>query len=323
MKHSKRADKRFTQLALGIAAALATLACGTAQTAQPSGAQPIEIVRIWPAAPPGTESWTGPEVEADAELPGAGKVHIVTNVTIPTVTIFRPQAGKANGTAMLVAPGGAFRALAWDMEGTEVAEWLASRGITAFVLKYRVRPPADQAVGQPEAFDEWALRTKGARDVAVADAQQALRFIRANAGKYGLMANRVGMIGFSAGAITTMGAALGDDAAARPDFAVPVYGAMIPSQAPKAGAPPLFVVATQDDPQVPPAKSLEIYERWTSAKLPAELHLYEKGGHGFGMRQRSLPADRWPAALEAWLRSRRFMTAAPQMTRLGRTRRSI
>jgi dienelactone hydrolase len=198
------------------------------------------------------------------------------------------------------------------MEGTEVARWLSSRGITAFVLKYRVRPPAGEGAGKQETFDEWALKTKGAREVAVADAQQALRFIRANARKYGVAANRVGMIGFSAGAMTTMGAAVTQDAAARPNFAVPVYGAMLASQAPGADAPPLFIVATQDDPQVPSAKSIEIYERWSRAQRPAELHVYEKGGHGFGMRARSLPADKWPAALEAWLLSRGYLTAARQ-----------
>jgi acetyl esterase/lipase len=312
VEHISGAGKRFKRIALAAAAALATPACGTAQTAEPGPARQPEIARIWPAAPPGTEGWTGPEVEADAELPGAGKVHIVTNVTVPTVTIFRPQAGKANGTAMVVAPGGAFRALAWDMEGTEVAQWLSSRGIAAFVLKYRVRPPTGESAGKLETFDEWALKTKDAREVAVADGQQALRFIRANARKYGVAPNRVGMIGFSAGAMTTMGAALTDDAAARPDFAVPVYGAMITSQAPKSDSPPLFIVAAQDDPQVPSAKSVEIYERWSRAQRPAELHLFEKGGHGFGMRKRALPADKWPAALEAWLLSRGFLTATPQ-----------
>jgi acetyl esterase/lipase len=93
--------------------------------------------RTWPGAAPGTTSWTGDEAELDADIPGAGKVRIVTNVTVPTLTIFRPPAGRANGTAVIVAPGGAFRALARDLDGTEVAQWLVARGITAFVLKYR------------------------------------------------------------------------------------------------------------------------------------------------------------------------------------------
>ena len=111
--------------------------------------QKVEVVRVWPGAPPGTETWTGAETQLDADLPGLGKVNIVTNVTVPTLSIFRPPPGKANGTGVLVAPGGAFRALAWDLDGTEVADWLTARGITAFVLKYRVRPP--QPAEKPEA----------------------------------------------------------------------------------------------------------------------------------------------------------------------------
>ena len=268
----------------------------------------VETVRVWPAVAPGTESWTGAEVELDADLP-AGRVHIVTNVTVPTLTIVRPPPGRANGTAMLVLPGGAFRALAWDLEGTEVAQRLARHGITAFVLKYRVRPPGDAPSG-PEAFDAWLLRTGSARAVAVADARQALRLIRARASNYGLMANRVGMIGFSAGGIAMMDLALSPEAADRPDFAAVIYGAAPDQREPGPGAPPLFVVAARDDPQVPFDRSVDLHQRWSRAGLPAELHLYERGGHGFGLRVRNLPADRWPAALEAWLASRGLITAS-------------
>ena len=304
MKQRTRASNgRGLGLAAGMLATLMTPACETAQVAAKSSPDPVEIVRIWPGAPPGTESWTGPEVELDADLPG-GKVHIVTNVTTPALTVFRPEAGKASGTAMLVLPGGAFRALAWDLEGTEVGQWLARRGITAFVLKYRVRSPTDARPPAAESFEGFLHRTKPAREVALADAQQALRQIRADAKKYGVAADRVGMIGFSAGAITTMDAVVAAGPEARPDFAAPIYGAIPAGRTPPAGAPPLFIVAAQDDPQVPPGKSLEIFQLWSSAQLPAELHLYEKGGHGFGMRLRNLPLDNWPAALERWLVSR-------------------
>jgi acetyl esterase/lipase len=291
-----------------LAASVALLIAGCGSAEAPAAPAP-EVARLWPGAAPGTESWSGAEVEVDADLP-AGKTHIVTNVTVPTLTVIRPAPGRANGTAVLVAPGGAFRALAWDLEGTEVARWLAERGITAFVLKYRVRPPADGAGAGTQAFDEWWAGTKAAREVAIADARQALRLIRTGAGRYGLKADRVGMIGFSAGAMVTMGAVLGTDPAVRPDFAAPVYGAMAPDAVPAAGAPPLFIVAAQDDPQVPPAKSVAIFDAWTAAHLTAELHLYEKGGHGFGMRARNMPADAWPRALEAWLVSRGLMAAA-------------
>jgi len=271
-----------------------------------------EVIRLWPGAAPGSESWTGPEEEADAEIPAVGKIHVVTNVTVPTVTVFRPPAGRANGTAMLVLPGGAFRALAWDLDGTEVAQWLAARGITAFVLRYRVRPPGASAPSGPETLDAFLLRTRPARDLVVADAQQALRLIRANAGKYGVRPDRVGVIGTSAGAMTVYDLALTPDAAARPDFAVAASGALPPEAGPAtAAAPPIFIVAATDDPQVTPTRSTEAYERWIRAGRPAELHLYEKGGHGFGFRTRNLPVDAWPVALEAWLKARGLSGASP------------
>ena len=113
--------------------------------------------------------------------------------------------------------------------------------------------------------------------------------------------------------MTAMSLATGRDRSVRPDFVVSLYGALLEPGAPPAGAPPLFVVAAQDDKQAPPIRSVEMFERWTSAGLPAELHLYEKGGHGFAFRPHNVPADRWTAAFEAWLASRGYIGAnAPQ-----------
>lgn len=308
MNRSARTGRCF-RAAAGLAA---VLLLGLPANAQPSGTHPAarhETVRLWPGAAPGTESWTGPEAEVDAELPTAGKVHIITNVTAPTLTLVRPRPGTANGTAMLVVPGGAFRALAWDLEGIEIANWLAVRGITAFVLKYRVRPPTDAPAGA-ERFEDWARRTRRAREIADADARQAMRFVRGNAARYGIAPNRIGMIGSSAGAMTVMDVASSTDAASRPDFAVPVYGAVLSDELPPADAPPLFIVAAQDDPKTPVGKSVEIFERWTQAGRPAELHLYERGGHAFGLRAHRLPADHWGMGLEAWLLSHGLVGAA-------------
>jgi acetyl esterase/lipase len=293
-----------------LGAALLALGCNPAPATEAHRAPPA-VVRLWPGAAPGTERWSGPEEEADAEIPNVGKVHVVTNVTIPTVTVFRPAPGRANGAAMLVLPGGAFRALAWDLDGTEVAQWLAARGITAFVLRYRVRPPGPSAPSGAETLDAFLLRTRTARDIAVADARQALRLIRSNAGAYRIKADRVGAIGASAGAMTVIDLALATDVAARPNFAVSASGAAPPEAGPAAAAPPLFIVAAQDDPQVPVARSTELYERWTRSGRAAELHLYEKGGHGFGLRHRGQPADQWPQALEAWLAARGLATPVP------------
>ena len=259
-----------------------------------------EVVRIWPGQAPGTEDWKAPEEGVDVTLPNVGRIHVITNVTVPTLTVFRPASGKANGTAMVVLPGGSFRALAWDVDGVETGQWLADRGITAFVLKYRVRPP-QKGESFGESLEAFARATQSRRAIAVADAEQALRYVRAHAAQYALAPNRVGVIGFSAGAMATVEVALAKDSAVRPDFAAAMYGAALTREMPAAGAPPLFIAAAQDDPQLPAVNSVEIFERWTKAGRPAELHIYEKGGHGFGFRRHHVPADNWPSSFEAWL----------------------
>jgi dienelactone hydrolase len=199
--------------------------------------------------------------------------------------------------------------LPWDLDGTETAKWLTARGIAAFVLRYRVRPPTHSAVPGAETFDAFAARTQPSREIAIADAKQALKLIRSRAKHYGVAQNRVGMIGFSAGAMTVMSLAVAEDPAERPDFAVSLYGALLSPGTPPQGAPPLFIVAAQDDTQAPPIKSVEIFHRWTRASMPAELHLYEKGGHGFAFRRHNLPSDRWTGAFENWLSSHGYIPA--------------
>jgi len=265
-----------------------------------------EVVRIWPRRAPGSEDWTAPEEAADVTLPAVGKIHVITNVTVPTLTVFRPAAGRANGTAMVVLPGGSFRALAWDVDGLETARWLATKGITAFVLKYRVRPP-QKGESFGETLKDFARATKTRRAIAVADAEQAIRFLRSRARTYAIAPNRVGIIGFSAGAMATVDVALAKDRTARPDFAVAMYGADLGNDVPGKDTPPVFIGAAQDDPQLPATNSADIFERWTKAGRPAELHIYEKGGHGFGFRYHGTTSDRWPAALEAWLRAHGFL----------------
>lgn len=286
------------------AVALAIISPAAPAAAQSDTGTTEEVIRVWPGPAPGSEAWTGPEVSSDGKVP-AGKIQIKTNVSVPTLTVVRPAPDKANGTAMLVLPGGAFMALAWDLEGTEVARWLAERGITAFILKYRVRsiaPPPGQK--PPTEVAELVKLLEPNRKFAVADATQAMRVVRQNAAQYGVRPDRIGMIGFSAGAITTMGVLLEGDPRARPDFAAPIYGmTMIASPAVPADAPPLFIVTAQDDSTLAPAGSIEIFKLWTEAKRPAELHIYEKGGHGFGMRPSNLPVSNWPSAFEAWLTS--------------------
>ena len=288
------------------------LCLSTACTARQSApGRAHDVIRIWPGQAPGTEDWTGSEEAADVTVPNVGKIHVITNVTVPTLTVLRPAPGKANGTAMVVLPGGSFRALAWDVDGLETAEWLAGKGITAFVLKYRVRPPQNgESFGQ--SLEDFTRATQARRGFAVADAEQAIRYVRSHARQYAVAPNRVGIIGFSAGAMATVDVALAKDPLVRPDFAVPMYGAALTSEVPSKGAPPLFIAAAQDDPELPAINSVEIFSRWTKAGVAAELHLYEKGGHGFGFRRHHLPVDAWPATFEAWLAAHGYLQRMPQ-----------
>jgi acetyl esterase/lipase len=254
---------------------------------------------------------TGPEQVKQIDIPGVGSVGVLVNVTAPTLTVVRPAPGKANGTAMLVLPGGGFAALAWDHEGLEIARWLADRGVTAFVVKYRVGKVELPAGPPPKTAADFLRQVlEPGRQVALTDVSQAMRLVRGRASAYAIDPHRVGVIGFSAGAITTMGVLLEAEPADRPDFAVPVYG-MIAAERPIAdNAPPLFIVAAQDDATVPVEGSTHIFELWSKAKRPAELHVYEKGGHGFGARAKG-PAEGWMPALEAWLASHGLLSAPP------------
>jgi len=287
----------------------------SAYAADPTAGPEPEVVKIWPGQPPGTGDWSTPETATDVNVPDAGRVvHTIRNVTEPSLTIVRPQPGHGTATGVIVLPGGAFGALAWDLEGTEVARWLADRGITAFVLKYRVHdqdpstiPRIGQILANPSAevrFDEFMRLLEPRRQIAVNDAMQAVRLVRSNAEKYGVSATRIGMMGFSAGAITTMGAVLEGNAAARPDFAAPIYGAMPSAGTPPKDGPPVFIAAAADDHTVAASRSIAIFQAWQGAGIPAELHVYETGGHGFGLGKPGTASATWTEAFEAWLAAR-------------------
>lgn len=284
-------------LALSFVAALAFSA-----TAQVAASPTEEVIPLWEGEAPQTDKSIGPERNSQSNGP-VGPIKVINDVTHPTLTVYRPSPEKANGAAMLVLPGGGFAGLAWDVEGTEVATWLTERGITAFLLKYRVHPfpVSPQELAKLTVEDVLEL-LKPAWKIAVIDAKKAVDLVREKADQFQIDPKKIGMIGFSAGAATTMGVLLETNATL--NFAAPIYG-MSMSDQPKvpATAPPLFIAVAQDDATVPPSRSLDIYQLWANANRPVELHLYEQGDHGFGMRKRGLPVDRWTEAFEAWLRS--------------------
>ena len=299
--------RAFVRLAIAAAMPLMILAPGSAGAAPAEG---DEVFNIWPGAAPGTEDKAMVERVDEVDLPGSGKTRVKTAVNVPTLTVFRPAAGKANGAAVVVLPGGGFGGLAWDLEGIEPAQWLAERGITAFLLKYRVGHLA-LAPGQAPPKDLAGIlrMMEPGRVLAVADAAQAMKLVRSMAGKYGIDPARVGMIGFSAGGIATLGLVLQGEAAVRPNFAAPVYAMPIIDTLPGADAPPLFLVHAQDDPVVPAVASSKLFEQWQQVRRPAEAHLYSKGGHGFGMRLKDQPVGQWPEAFHAWMKGHGLLDA--------------
>ena len=276
-----------------------------------------EPIRLWPGAAPGSEDWIDDETSG---VDPSNGMFLVRNVVLPTLTPVLPEPSARNGTAVVVAPGGAFAGLAWDHEGTATAAWFAERGVAAFVLKYRLaRLPADMTdliaeigpmpdVNDGPAMLAWLRRGIGnAPELATADGEQAIRVVRARAGALGIDEERVGIIGFSAGGTVALQTATTVDPKARPSFVANIYGAFCDRDV-TVDAPPMFAVVAADD-GLCRASFLEVAHRWMDAGVPTELHVYEKGGHGFGLAKQELPVDSWTDRLEDWLTARGFLPA--------------
>ena len=266
-------------------------------------------MRLWPGAAPGSESWTQKEVRFNDARHGG---EAIRNVVDPTLTVSLPKPGTANGTAVIVCPGGAFQLLAWEKEGAEVTSWLNRHGITTFLLKYRLantgETDADFARALGGIFK--ALMTDNAtavaslkpmQDIAAADARKAIETVRKNAAKWQIRRDRIGILGFSAGAGAVVGSATKYDPQSRPDFAVSVYGPPLLGAEVPPDAPPLFIACASDDPVLPVAGNLEVFSAWKKGNHPVEMHIYAKGGHAFAVRRRGLPVDHWTDQLEQWL----------------------
>jgi acetyl esterase/lipase len=280
---------------------------------------------VWQPAPghitlplwPHPQSDLGPEIDATTGKEGltAGKpVLRLTNVSSPTLTLYSPS-GKNSGATVVVFPGGGYRFLAIDLEGTEVCDWLTSRGITCVLVKYRVPDTG------PYPKSSSALQ----------DAQRALGMVRAHAAEWKIDPQRIGVLGFSAGAYLV--AALSthfeqriydriDDAdqlSCRPDFAVLIYPGYIavadqnfalnPGITVSEKTPPSFIVQTEDDP-VHVENATVYFQALKSANVPAEMHIYAQGRHGYGLRRTSLPVTGWPDLVESWLRTIQILPAA-------------
>ncbi len=265
-------------------------------------------MNVWPHGAPGAPANLPPEGDtttAKDHLVAGKRVIRIGNVSKPTLTLYSPT-GKNTGAAVVVFPGGGYRILAIDLEGTEVCDWLNSEGITCVLLKYRV---PDTGPSPKSA-------------AALQDAQRALGIVRAHAAEWHIDAHRIGVLGFSAGG--HLAAALSthfekriydpiagaDELSCRPDFAVIIYPGYLaiaeqnfapnPEIHPTEQTPPTFLAQAEDDP-VHVENSVVYFMALKNAKVPAEMHIYTQGGHGYGLRRTELPITGWPRLVETWL----------------------
>ena len=286
---------------------------------KPAGQPPSGhlTLNLWPHGAPGAPLSSGSEIDTttttDTLIAGKPVVRL-GNVSTPTLTVYAPPQ-KNSGAAVVVFPGGGYRILAIDLEGTEVCDWLNTVGITCLLVKYRV--PDSGPYPKSSA--------------ALQDAQRALRIVRSHAGQWHIDAQRIGVLGFSAGA--HLAAALSthfdqrlydpvddrDKVSCRPDFAVIIYPGYLAlaeqSFAPNpeihvtSQTPPSFIVQAEDDP-VHVENSTVYFLALKNAKVPAEMHLYANGGHGYGLRPTDLPITDWPKLVQTWLQTIHALPAA-------------
>jgi acetyl esterase/lipase len=282
-------------------------------TAAVSAAEPT-IVDLWPGKPPGEAKELPPETDTTKPTDppvGGRKIIKLTNVSKPTLAIYRPEKDKDTGAAVIICPGGAHIILAYDHEGTEVAEFLAKHGVTGIVLKYRV-PARDKD-------QRWRA--------AVQDAQRAIRVVRSHADDWKIDPKRIGILGFSAGGETAGLATLmcdkdhyppvddADKVSARSDFAALLYPAYLVNKEktglvdyakPTKKTPPMFLVYAYDDP-VDPRNALYLALAMKNVGVSCELHLFATGGHGYGMRDTGHPVNSWPDRMVDWMAKQGYL----------------
>ncbi len=284
--------KNLALLTVGVALALGAMARAAGE----------KVVSLYDGPAPGSEDWKHTERQIKF---GPAMTRVIVNVAQPTLTVFEPPAGTANGTAVVICPGGGFCMLCVDHEGYDVARYLTARGVTCFVLKYRLlQSETDNPMQEASSGGNFLAKVSPIIRMALADGLTAMAHVRTHARDYGVRPDRIGIMGFSAGGIVAASVAYNYTPATRPDFVAPVYLAhdlVIKGDGVRDDAPPLFAVAATDDNFGLAPQSVAIYQAWVAAKKPAELHLYAKGGHGFGMNKQNLPCDTWADRFADWL----------------------
>jgi acetyl esterase/lipase len=284
------------------------------------------VVDIWPGTAPDENGGIGEEMVRMSpkldhkQVEVTEQTRLITNVTKPTLTIYRPPKDKDTGTAVLICPGGGYWDLYWQLEGEEVAAWLNSIGATGIILKYRVPRRPDEPKGEP------ARRP-------LQDAQRAVSLVRSKAEDWGIHPQQIGIVGFSAGGHLAIATATSfeqrtyepvddvDKISCRPDFTIGVYSGYLKEKdkdeiAPglhiPAGTPPVFLAHGGADIISPPQNSVLMYLALKKAGVPAELHVYATAAHDFGVRPSDNPCSTWTQACAAWLRHQGFLKPPTQ-----------
>jgi acetyl esterase/lipase len=322
MKAKAPSRRNFTMQRIASALALiaALIVAWSAAAAEPL------VVEVWPGKVPdesgniGAERVRFPQKIDPKQVEVAEPTRLITDVTKPAITIYRPAADKNTGTAMLICPGGGYWDLYWELEGEEVAAWLNSIGVTGIILKYRVPRRPDEVKGEP------ARRP-------LQDAQRAVSLVRSKAADWGIHPQRIGIVGFSAGGHLAIATATSfdkrtyeliddvDKISCRPDFAVPVYSGYLKAKdkdelAPglriPAGTPPIFLVHGDEDIVSSPENSVLMYLALKRAGVSAELHIYARTTHDFGVRTNARPYSTWTASCAHWLRDGGFLRGNPR-----------
>jgi acetyl esterase/lipase len=337
MPSKRRTLLKTTALSLALAAAASTGHAATAGVAACAETVCTLAARpVWAGGAPTIADWPGtaPQLGPDEVREGG---EVVFNVSQPSYQPFLPKAGAATGAAVLVAPGGGFSALSIRSEGTQVAQWLAERGIAAFVLRYRTfyqAPGETREQMNKRVFGSLAGGLAGA--AGVADGMEALRQIRAHAAEFGIDPQRIGVVGFSAGGHVVGMMALATNERERPNFVGLIYGMPMttpapplppahlpypegtpkepwlrPKPTPAPGAlPPTFIAMAQDDMAVSSGVR-GYYDAMFAAGYRPELHLYQRGNHGFGMKKQGSTSDRWIDAFGGWIEAEGFTRRQP------------
>ncbi|WP_239985833.1 MULTISPECIES: alpha/beta hydrolase [Arenibacter] len=260
--------------------------------------------------------WQGGEKSTYSEQ---WQTELISNVSTPTLQIFRAAPSLNTGTSVIIAPGGGLRVLSINSEGVDVAKWLNTKGITAFVLKYRLLPENDTVL-QNETKDDQnassAMTKKVANvlELATSDGLNAMDYVRSNAKVLGIDPDRIGFMGFSAGGAVTMGVTFNYTKANRPDFIVPVYPWMtvLGTYNVPQDAPPMLIICASDDQYDLAHESIDLYSAWSKSGKSAAIHMYSKGGHGFGMKTQGLPSDNWISRFYEWSLAEKIVVTSQQ-----------